>query len=136
MKKYAYLNRLEELLADLPLNERQDALNYYEEYFEAAGAEHEEETAERLGSPEEVADKILHEGGGSPKRPGRGRVALLLALAVLVLAAIAAGVAALAGGKDAAPSSEQPNASAPAPLIPRPSPGPCSRWNSRSTAAA
>ena len=31
MKKYAYLSRLEELLADLPQSERQDALNYYED---------------------------------------------------------------------------------------------------------
>ena len=30
MRKYAYLAQLEELLAALPPQERQDALNYYE----------------------------------------------------------------------------------------------------------
>lgn len=59
MKKYAYLARLEELLAALPAQERQDALNYYEEYFDAAGNDQEEKTAEELGDPEEVARKIL-----------------------------------------------------------------------------
>lgn len=63
MKKYAYLARLEELLAALPAQERQDALNYYEEYFDAAGNDQEEKTAEELGNPEEVARKIL-EGEG------------------------------------------------------------------------
>lgn len=63
MRKYAYLARLEELLAALPAEERQDALNYYEEYFDAAGSEQEEKTAEALGDPTEVARKIL-EGEG------------------------------------------------------------------------
>lgn len=63
MRKYAYLARLEELLAALPAEERQEALNYYEEYFDAAGNENEEKTAEELGDPAEVARKIL-EGEG------------------------------------------------------------------------
>lgn len=63
MRKYAYLARLEELLAALPAQERQEALNYYEEYFDAAGNENEEKTAEELGDPAEVARKIL-EGEG------------------------------------------------------------------------
>ena len=50
MRKYAYLARLEELLAALPAQERQDALNYYEEYFDAAGSENEEQTAAELGA--------------------------------------------------------------------------------------
>lgn len=63
MRKYAYLARLEELLAALPAQERQEALNYYEEYFDAAGNDQEERTAQELGEPEEVARKIL-EGEG------------------------------------------------------------------------
>ncbi|EFB75867.1 DUF1700 domain-containing protein [Subdoligranulum variabile] len=63
MRKYAYLARLEELLTALPAEERQEALNYYEEYFDAAGNENEEKTAEELGDPSEVARKIL-EGEG------------------------------------------------------------------------
>ena len=63
MRKYAYLARLEELLAALPAQERQEALNYYEEYFDAAGSENEEQTAAELGDPAGVARKIL-EGEG------------------------------------------------------------------------
>lgn len=63
MRKYAYLARLEELLAALPAQERQEALNYYEEYFDAAGSENEEKTAEELGDPADVARNIL-EGEG------------------------------------------------------------------------
>ena len=61
MRKYAYLARLEELLAALPAQERQEALNYYEEYFDAAGSEEEEKTAVELGDPADVARKILEE---------------------------------------------------------------------------
>ena len=61
MKKYAYLSRLEELLADLPLNERQEVLARCEEAFAEAGAEQEEETAARLGAPEEAAARIQQE---------------------------------------------------------------------------
>lgn len=63
MRKYAYLAQLEELLAALPPQERQDALNYYEEYFDAAGNENEEKTAKELGDPATVARKILEEEG-------------------------------------------------------------------------
>lgn len=63
MRKYAYLARLEELLAALPAQERQEALNYYEEYFDAAGSDREEQTAAELGDPTGVARKIL-EGEG------------------------------------------------------------------------
>lgn len=63
MRKYAYLAKLEELLTALPAQERQDALNYYEEYFDAAGNDKEEQTAAELGDPAEVARKILEEEG-------------------------------------------------------------------------
>lgn len=69
MRKYAYLARLEELLAALPAQERQDALNYYEEYFDAAGSENEEQTAAELGDPAEVARNILEGEGVEPPTP-------------------------------------------------------------------
>lgn len=69
MRKYAYLARLEELLAALPAQERQDALNYYEEYFDAAGSENEEQTAAELGDPAEVARNILEGEGVEPPAP-------------------------------------------------------------------
>lgn len=67
MKKYAYLAQLEELLEALPAQEREDALNYYEEYFDAAGKENEEATAAALGDPAEVAQKILEGEGIAPE---------------------------------------------------------------------
>lgn len=67
MRKYAYLAKLEELLAALPAQERQDALNYYEEYFDAAGNDQEEQTARELGDPAEVARKILEGEGIQPE---------------------------------------------------------------------
>lgn len=63
MTKYEYLAKLEQLLAAMPQQERRDALDYYAEYFDAAGPDHEAETAEKLGNPETVARKIL-EGEG------------------------------------------------------------------------
>ena len=67
MKKYAYLARLEELLEALPAEERQDALNYYEEFFDAAGAD--DSAAAGLESPEQAARKILEGEGVAPSQP-------------------------------------------------------------------
>ena len=53
------MKSLEKLLASLPETERRDALDYYDEYFDAAGKSREAETIAELGSPEEVAQKIL-----------------------------------------------------------------------------
>ena len=63
MKKYEYLSELEKRLSALPEAERRDALNYYEEYFDAAGPDKEAATAAELGDPAEAARKIL-EGEG------------------------------------------------------------------------
>lgn len=63
MNKQTYLAKLAQLLAPLPEQERQDALNYYEEYFDAAGPEAEDATAAKLGDPADAARKIL-EGEG------------------------------------------------------------------------
>ena len=67
MKKYSYLARLEELLDALPAEERQDALNYYEEFFDASGAE--DSAAAGLEPPEEAARKILEGEGIAPPAP-------------------------------------------------------------------
>lgn len=68
MKKYAYLARLEELLSALPADERQDALSYYEEFFDAAGAD--DSDAAGLEPPERAAAKILEgEGVAQPEAP-------------------------------------------------------------------
>lgn len=58
MKRKEYLERLEQLLFVLPNEEREEALQYYLDYFEDAGIENEDRVILELGSPEEVAAKI------------------------------------------------------------------------------
>lgn len=96
MTRTAFLAALEQLLAPLPEAERKDALSYYEDYLDAAGPENEARAIAELGSPEEVARKILDEqtpAGSSaapatPARKPRSRWRMVLGggLAVLVLA--------------------------------------------------
>lgn len=58
MSRKAFMARLDELLADITEAEKEEALSYYEEYFEDAGPENEEEVIFSLGSPEKVAATI------------------------------------------------------------------------------
>jgi uncharacterized membrane protein len=58
MTKPEFMQELESLLMDIPLEEREEALNYYNGYFEDAGEEHEEEIMKELGSPKRVAALI------------------------------------------------------------------------------
>ena len=58
MNKEIFLNELKELLKDLPLDEREEALQYYEAYFDDAGIENEAKIIEELESPAKVAAKI------------------------------------------------------------------------------
>lgn len=94
MTRTAFLAALEQLLAPLPETERKDALSYYEDYLDAAGPENEARAIAELGSPEEVARKILDEQSpqgvsaapASPAPRSRWRMVLGGGLAVLVLA--------------------------------------------------
>lgn len=52
------MTELESLLSDIPLEEREEALQYYNGYFEDAGEEQEQEIIKELGSPEKVAQII------------------------------------------------------------------------------
>ncbi len=58
MIKLEFMNELESLLLDIPLEEREEALRYYNGYFEDAGEDHEQEIIAELGSPKQVADII------------------------------------------------------------------------------
>lgn len=58
MKRKEYMERLEQLLLVLPQEEREEALQYYSDYFDDAGIENEDRVIWELGSPEEVAAKI------------------------------------------------------------------------------
>lgn len=64
MTRREYMQQLAALLAAIPEAERRDALDYYEEYFDAAGPEKEAQTIQKLGSPQNVAEKIW-EGTGA-----------------------------------------------------------------------
>lgn len=64
MTRQKYMQQLAALLAAMPEAERRDALDYYEEYFDAAGPEKEAQTIQELGSPQNVAEKIW-EGTGA-----------------------------------------------------------------------
>lgn len=58
MDRIEYMKELELLLANIPSDERDDAISYYNDYFDAGGAENEEATIKALGTPEELAATI------------------------------------------------------------------------------
>lgn len=66
MTRQEYMQQLAVLLAAMPEAERRDALDYYEEYFDAAGPEKEAQTIQELGSPQDVAEKIWEGTGAQP----------------------------------------------------------------------
>lgn len=58
MNKAEYMRELERLLQNIPENERVEALTYYEEYFNDAGEENEQQVIEELGYPAKAAENI------------------------------------------------------------------------------
>lgn len=100
MNKEEFLKRLEELLQDIDAIEREEALNYYRDYFEDAGVEHEQEIIHELESPEKVAQTIkeglgifeentdysnneIHQYNEKNTRILKGIIALLVVLLIL-----------------------------------------------------
>lgn len=63
MSRWEFMRQLEELLLDISPSEREEALQYYNDYFNDAGRENEEEVIKALGSPEQVA-RIVRDGLG------------------------------------------------------------------------
>ena len=114
MNRREFMDQLAKLLSDISPEERQEALEYYEGYFDEAGEERETEVIRELGSPGKVAAIIkadLRENGsdggeyrtedkasgyregdgassraerGYHPRPKRGSGALILILILLV----------------------------------------------------
>lgn len=58
MNREEYLRRLSYLLQDLPEEEYREALEYYEDYFDEAGPQREQEVIRELGKPERIAAMI------------------------------------------------------------------------------
>lgn len=66
MNRAEFMRRLTELLGDVPPQEREEAIQYYNDYFDDAGAENESGVIASLGTPEELASAIkagLSDGG-------------------------------------------------------------------------
>ena len=58
MSRWEFMRQLESLLSDISPNEREEALQYYNDYFNDAGRENEQEVIKALGSPEQVAEIV------------------------------------------------------------------------------
>ncbi|MDR0219849.1 MAG: hypothetical protein LBI54_00400 [Lachnospiraceae bacterium] len=58
MSRWEFMRRLEELLSDIAPSEREEALKYYNDYFQDGGTENEAKVLEALGTPEQVATTI------------------------------------------------------------------------------
>ena len=88
MNKETYLRELARLLRRMPREEREEALRWYEEYFEEAG---EQKALETLGTPEETAREIAGKMA-SGATPGKRRPGLwaLVTMAFPVAAPVAA----------------------------------------------
>lgn len=58
MNRVEFMDRLAELLQDIAEEEREEAICFYNDYFEDAGEANEAEVIRELESPKKVADKI------------------------------------------------------------------------------
>lgn len=58
MKRNEFMEQLRRLLYDIPEKDREEALEYYESYFDDAGEENEDAVIRELGSPGRVAAEI------------------------------------------------------------------------------
>ena len=68
MNRIEFMNQLRALLTDLPTNEREEALTYYENYFEDAGEDNEARIIREFGSPGRLSAIIrdeVYDGGSS-----------------------------------------------------------------------
>ncbi len=74
MNRAEFMRQLESLLQSIPVTEREEALQYYNDYFDDAGEESEQEVIEALGNPARVAENIRRDllesgyGEAPPKR--------------------------------------------------------------------
>lgn len=61
MNRLEFMGELERLLSDIPDSEKMEALEYYNDYFNDAGVENEQDVIASLGTPEKVA-AIIKDG--------------------------------------------------------------------------
>jgi len=77
MTRKEFMGELSERLGRLTPSERASALAYYEEYFDEAGPDREQDVIRELGSPASVASRILaehavKEARAAPYNPRKG----------------------------------------------------------------
>lgn len=58
MNRIEFMTELAALLQDVPQEERKEAMKYYNDYFDDAGADNEQQVIQELGSPQKVAATI------------------------------------------------------------------------------
>lgn len=61
MSRKEFMEELQVLLGELPLEEREEAIRYYESYFDEAGPEQEQVVLDELGSAGRIAVQILRD---------------------------------------------------------------------------
>ena len=64
MSRIEFMDELRALLQDISAEEREEAMQYYNDYFDDAGVENEESIIKELGSPQRVAQTIKAGLGG------------------------------------------------------------------------
>ena len=69
MNRKEFLSQLEQALQGMPAEECRRAVEYYENYFDEAGPEKEQEVLQQLGAPEKVAADILRDYRDIAQRP-------------------------------------------------------------------
>lgn len=65
MNRNEFMKQLEALLQNISTAEREEALQYYNDYFDDAGPENEQSVIEALGNPARVAENIKRDLYGS-----------------------------------------------------------------------
>ena len=83
MTREEYIEELRARISHLPKEERESALSYYIEYLEDATDKTMEEIVAELGTPGEVAERIIAECAQSNQERGENAGCLVGALAVL-----------------------------------------------------
>ena len=101
MTRKEYMEQLKKYLKRLPKEDYDNAIEYFSEYFDEAGAENEQQVMEELGQPKEAAGELLlnllqetttHSPAKTKRSPGK-----IILLAFLVLCASPVSLALLIG---------------------------------------
>lgn len=67
MNRLEFMQRLEQALANVSGEERQEALQYYRDYLDDAGLTETDQVPESLGTPEKIAESIRGSVAGEPE---------------------------------------------------------------------